>query len=350
MTEIAIALQQRLLDAARRELGPRGDVILDAVCRRALGTDIEHITYAQLPELIAAVEREGPARVGAASAAAIAAELDRFRVHADADLGERLTRALAGRLGPAAEPCLAHICGKLGLTLSALDRTQLPLVAAVIEKDGAALLGPALARSVAGTVDEARRMRPQGMAVLIAEIAAERGGAHGAETVQAICRARLGTDIDDVDIEGLNALARAVEQDAAAPLGAARTEAFVSAFRHAVVDPGEQLRSRIMALANTHLGPAAPVLLKRVCTHHGIPFEAISYEHLMWLAETFHAEVAPLTGEREAEEFAREVRALLPDAAPAPEPERAAEAQHVKEASVLRGVRDVARGWLRAQP
>jgi hypothetical protein len=141
-----------------------------------------------------------------------------------------------------------------------------------------------------------------------------------------------------------------VEQAGPAGLGAARTEAFVAAFRHAVVDPGEQLRSRLLELANTHLGPAAPVLLKRICTRHGLPFEAISYEHLMWLADAFRSEVAPVTGEQEAEEFAREVRALLPDATPAPEPDKGAEALHIKESNVLRGVRDVARGWLRAQP
>jgi hypothetical protein len=348
MTEIAIALQQRLLAAARRELGPDGDAILEAVCRRTLGIGIEHVSYTQLPELIAAVEREGPGRAGAASAAAIAVELDRFRIHADADLGERLVRVMAERLGPAAEPCLTHICGKLGLALSALDRTQLPLIAAVIEKDGAALLGPMLARSVAGAVDETRRMRPHGMAVLLNEIAAEQGGEFGAQALQDICRARLGVDLETVDIEGLAALARAVEQDAPVRLGEARTAAFISAFRHAVVDPGEQLRARLLELANTHLGPAAPVLLKRVCTRNGVPFDVVSYEHLMWLADTFRAEVAPIAGEQEAEEFAREVRALLPDAAPASEPAPAAD--HLKETNVLRGVRDVARGWLRAQP
>lgn len=344
MTEIAIALQQRLLAAARTELGPEGEPILEAICRRALGTSIEHVTYTQLPELFAAIEREGPGRAGAASATAIAAEIDRFRVHADADLGERLVRALATRLGPAAEPCLVHICSKLGLALNTLDRTQLPLIAAVIEKDGAALLGPVLARSVASAVDEARRERPHGMALILSEIATEQGGEHGATVLEEICRARLGIALNDVDIEGLAALARAVEHDAPARLGPARTASFIAACHRAVAGPGEGLRTRLLELANTHLGPAAPVLLKRVCARHGLPFEAVSYEHLLWLADTFRDEVAPIAGAQEAEEFAREVRALVPDSVPGPEPAPAQD--RVKETRMLRGVR----GWLRAQP
>jgi hypothetical protein len=354
MVSIAIALQQRLIEAARRELGPGGDTLVRDLCQRALGCGIEQVTYAQLPELIAAVEREAPLRAGGAAAAAMAAELDRLRVHADADLGNRLVRALSQRLGPAADPCLVYVCGKLGLTLADLDRTQLPLIAAVIEKDGAALLGPEQARFVAGACEEARRTRPPGLALLLTEVAAEHGGPEGTSILQELARSRLGADLDQVDIEGISVLARAVEQDGPARIGAARTAAFVAAFRHAVVDPGDALRAQLLELTSAHIGPAASVFLRRICTRQGVPFEAVSFEHLMWLADALGAEVSPLVGQREADEFAAQVRALLPEP-PAPVADVTAapgtpSEEHAGDNAARRGVRDLARGWLRTQP
>jgi hypothetical protein len=350
MVELAIALQQRLLEAAKRELGPGGDALLRDIAQRSLGCPIEQISYVQLPALLTAIEREGPRAAGTASTAALAAELDRLRVHADADLGERLVRTMAQRLGPAAEPCLAYICSRLGLSLGHLDRTQLPLIAAVVEKDGSALLGPATARTVAAATEQARRMRPPGLVILLGEIAMEQAGPEGPRIVQEICRAHLSIELDEVDIEGIALLARAVERDGPERIGAARTAAFLSAMRHAVTDPGDALRARLLELATGHLGPAAPVFLKRVCAARGLPFEAVSYEHLMWLADVLQEEMAPVVGAGQAADFANGVRGLLPNPPARVDDPSATEepAPTTKESKTLRGVRDVARSWLRA--
>lgn len=348
MVPITIALQQRLLDAARRELGPDGESLLRATCHRTLACDLEQVTYDQLPELLATVEREGPMMVGGASAAAMAGELYRLRTHADADLGSRLVRALTARLGPAADPCLAHVCSKLGLTLANLERAQLPLIATVIERDGAALLGPELARSVASACEEARRARPPGLDRLLTEIAREHGGPAGIAVIRELARARLGIDLEGVDIDGIAVLARAVEREGAGRIGAARTTAFIEAARRAIVGPGEPLRAHLLAVANAHLGPAALVFLKRVCACKGVPFEAVSYEHLVWLAEALRAEMVSLVGEDEAKEFAARVRALLPE--PSPPAPRRMPRERTRSFGILRGMREMARGWLRAQP
>lgn len=311
MVVIAIALQNRLLEAARRQLGPNGEVFLRDITERTAGTTLEQVSYAQLPKLFEAVEREAPAAAGRDSATALAEELDRLHAHADADLSDRLARALERVIGPAADACVGTICRRLGFAPEELDRAHLPEFAAAVEHEAAGLLGADTARALAAAAEETRRARPPGLGLLVAQVATEHAGEEGEQVVRALCHERLEVDLDEVDVEGIALLARAVEHDGAGRIGAARTAAFLIAARQAIVAPGAALRTRLLELGHQFVGPAATVFLKKLTAAQGLPFEAISYEHLMWLAGLLRVETTPLIGGQDADEFAAAVRGLL---------------------------------------
>jgi len=350
MVVIAIALQHRLLEAARRELGPSGEVIIGTVAQRALGVPFEQVTYGQLDDLLAAVEREALWDAGKAAALELAEDLHRLRIHADADLGARLVDIVAKQLGPAAAPCLTAVCTKLGLVLKDIERTQLPHLAAAVKQEAIGLLGAETAAALAGAIEDARRLRPPGLALLMIDMAVEHLGPDGERILREICHERLEVDLDDVDIDGISSLERAVARDSVERIGAVLAAAFLAAARQAVIGPGTALRTEIMKLANRHLGPAGPLLLKRLAGTNGLPFEVVSYEHLLWLADVVRAETTPLLGAHSADELARGVAALLPDPAVltgGADPAKKMAAEN-GERRLRRSLRAAARMWLHA--
>ena len=81
MVVIGTALQNRLIDAARRALGPDAETLVREAAPRALGVSLEQVTYAQLPQLLAEVERDAPRTMGRQAAQSMAEELDRLIGH-----------------------------------------------------------------------------------------------------------------------------------------------------------------------------------------------------------------------------------------------------------------------------
>src|SRR5207253_11477108 len=94
-------------------------------------------------------------------------------------------------------------------------------------------------------------------------------------------------------------------------IGAERTGVFLGLAKQAVASPADPLRQKILELARRQIGPAGPDFLKRACTKNGLPFDAVDYEHIMWLAEVIRADAKPLVGQKGADELARGVRAFL---------------------------------------
>jgi hypothetical protein len=94
-------------------------------------------------------------------------------------------------------------------------------------------------------------------------------------------------------------------------IGGARVAAFLAAARITLNSPNEQLRNRLVEMVTRRVGPAGRDFLHEICLEGGLPFQAIDYEHLMWLSETLRREAAPLAGKKGAEELARSVRGLL---------------------------------------
>jgi hypothetical protein len=311
MVMIGTALQSRLVDAARRELGPGGDTLLRETIERELGTSLDKLSYAQIPALLAAMEGSAAENAGQQRAAALAAELDRLHADADAGLSGRLIGAVGKRLGPAAEPFLTNVCTHLNVTLDAVDRGHLSDIARAVQREATPLLGDDTARALAEAVEGCRTARPPGLAARLREVARESLGNDGAGFLERLCHDRLEIDLEELDVDGVALLARAVERHGGAALGSTRTAAFVATVRRALVSPAESLRARLLELAKRRIGPAGGDFLKRACTKNGLPFESLDVEHLMWLAEAVRADATPLLGKKNADELARDVRAQL---------------------------------------
>lgn len=311
MVVIGTALQTRLLDTAKRQLGPGGESIVREAAQRAAELPLEQLSYAQLPALLTAIERDAPSVVGRDAAYGLAEDLDALHTDADAGLSGRMIGAVGKRLGPAAEPFLANVCGKLGVSLTGVDRAQLPQIAVAVKAEASVLLGEDTARALAAAVEESRSARPPGLVARIIDLARERAGAEGETFIREICHERLEISLDEVDIDGIALLARAVERDGPARIGAQRTAAFLALARPVLASPSEPLRLKMLELAKKKIGPAGPDFLKRACSKAGLPFEAVDYEHIMWMAEVVRTEATPLVGKKGADELAREVRNFL---------------------------------------
>jgi hypothetical protein len=310
MVVIGTALQKRLLDAAREHLGADGEVVLRETAERELNIPLEQVQYTQLGALVAAAERAAAPIAGRGPAFAMAADLDTLAADADAGLAGRLIGAVGKRLGPSAEPFLANICGRAGLVLDEIERGQLLRLAAAVRTEAAILLGEESAEAVAQAVQEAGEARPPGLVRRLLEIAREHAGDEGEALVRDLCQ-RLEFELDEIPIAGIDPLARAVERDGPPRLGKVQTAAFMAAVQRAVVSPATGLRQKVVALTSREMGPAGPLFLKKATAKHGLPFDAVDFEHLMWLAEVIRAESAPIIGKQAADELAREVRGFL---------------------------------------
>ena len=198
---------------------------------------------------------------------------------------------------------------------------MLPRLMAAIESEARPFVGGDAAASLSAAVEQARRQRPPGLVALVLEIVAEYAGDEGEQICRELCRTHLDVELEELDLDRLPALARAVEAHAAPLIGASRTAAFLAAARQAIVEPGNPLRARLGELAGRQLGPAAGVFVRRAVERNGVPFDAVSYEHLHWLADVLRREAALLAGDAEADELARRVRLLLPEKALTAEPD-----------------------------
>lgn len=312
MVVLGTALQNRLLGVARRELGADGEATVRATAQRTFDRPLDQLTYAELPVLFAAIERqESSPATGRDAALALATAIDGLRSGCDAGLGAVVVGLVGKRLGSAAEPFLVKICAKLEIRLDSLDRAALPGLADAARRDAAVLLGTDGADAVASAVLDARAVRPADLVAQIAGLAREHLGPDGETIVRAICRERLEAELDEVDVEGLAVLARAVERDAPGRVRDTRAGTFLTAAKLAVASPSEPLRVKISELASREIGPAGPVFVKKACAKHGMPFEAIDFEHIAWFAEVIRGEATPIIGRKTADELAHGIRAFV---------------------------------------
>jgi hypothetical protein len=311
MAVIGAAIQNRLLDLAKRQFGPGGDVFVCDTAQRAFDLPLAQVTHLQLPVLLATIERDAPMLVGNEIAGALTRALDQLAAEAEGRLSSRMIGSIAKRLGPAAEPFITTTCARLGLTPGTIARSQLPELARAAGQDAAALFGAELAELVTRAVLDSGTAMPPGLPARIVDVACEYLGPDGEPLIRRLCRERLEVHIEELDLDGIGMLARVVEQHGPALIGALRAAAFLTAARRATISPAEPLRRKILDLATRTVGPAGPEFLEEICLHHGLPFDAVDYEHLMWLAELLRSEAAPLAGKKNADELARGVRGFL---------------------------------------
>ena len=310
MVCIGGGVENRLYATANRCLGPDGAALLRAAAEQCFGRSVEQLTYAQIPELLTATERMAAVHAGQGSAYALAAALTLLQAEVDAGLSGRLVGLLTRLMGSTAEPLLRAACAQLGFVPEAVDRARLRDLAEVIHETALSLLGGEMAASLRQSVLEAARLRPAGLTPQIVALAREHLGDEGEGYIQQLCRDHLEIALDDLDAGGVRLVAVAVEKHGPATIGAARAALFVADAAHALVSPAAPLRRRIVELTSDAVGPLAPEFIEEVCARHGLPFDTVDTEHLLWLAEALRVETEPLAGKNAAEGLERELRAL----------------------------------------
>lgn len=311
MVFIGTAQQARLFDAARRHLGPGGDATFKEAARATFDLPMDQLTYSHLMSVLKNFESSAAATLGRQPAAALAAAIRKLGDGRDTGLGDRLIAAIAKRLGPAAEPFVETVCKRQGLLIATVDKNDLAQLAQAVKQDASLLLGDEAAASLAAAVLECGAGRNPDLAPKCIALAAEHLGADGEAMVRSVCRNRLEVELEDLSTETLDLLARIVEEDLPVRVGAARAAAFVEAAKQSISSPATELREKILLFAKRAIGPVGEQFVQQTCAKNGLPFRAVDYEHLMWLAEILRSEGAPILGKQKADDLAREVRGLL---------------------------------------
>lgn len=311
MVAVAAGLQSRILQAAEKHLGPSANEFVRDVCSARLNTSFETIEYNQLTALIRAIQVDAGPILGRRTADALATDILQLKADVEAGLSGRLVGTVARVLGPAAEPFIRNVCAKINVSLDHVDRTTLPLVAQAAGAEAVALLGKDTAEAVQHAIERAATAKPAGMVAGIIDAARQHTGPAGETFIRDLCRTKLEIELDEIEPDGLVPLADAIRNEAAGVIGSAGATAFAQAVAAAVVSPNESLRARISEVARRFVGPAGDDFLRRSCRKMGMPWDAVDYEHMMWLAEVVRAESTPLIGKQKADDFARTVRTFL---------------------------------------
>ncbi len=311
MVAIATSLQNRIIQAAEQHLGPSAEAFVREVCRNRLNTTFETLEYSQVNALLKAIELDAGSVLGRRIADSLAEMLLQIRADIEAGIPGRLVGSVARVLGPAAEPFMRNVCAKMGITLETVTRELLPAVARHAAQEAQPLLGGETAEALSHMIERVATARPQGLVASVVEAAKQAIGQQGEQFIRELCRRKLEIELDEIEPDGLELLAQKVRAEAEGLIGSAGAQAFAQAVAAALVSPNVALRAKLVEVARRFVGPAGEDFLRRSCRKMGMPWDAVDYEHLMWLAEVVRSESAPLIGKKQADEFARAVRGFL---------------------------------------
>lgn len=311
MVYIGEALQTRLIDVAKRQLGAEGEALLRETARDVFDAPLHQLTYAQLPLLFSTIEHYAGEKLGAAPARLLAREIKTLVAASEAQIPEALVGSVSKQIGGMARALLEMSCARLDLELDLVTIEQLPELAAAVRVDAEVLFSRQSADALAEAVTRVQQLQPVQMLAQLTAIATRRLGIHGEITIRRLCRDRLEIEPEDLTIATLPLLARIIEQEGSTVIGAARVEPLIAAARQCLISPAETLRVKVIDLVSRMVGPAATSLLEDGCARRGLPFQSVEYEHLMWLTEVVRAETLPLVGKRRSDDLAKNIRALL---------------------------------------
>ena len=310
MVAVGGAMQARLLDAAIRQLGVDGDLLLQETAEQTFGAPLQHLTHAQLADLLGVMEQRAPERLGQDVSRELAADLDRLVDESDAIFHRRLIGAATKSVGPSAEPLLRNMCTRLGLELETVRPGEAQALAAAIRKEVAAFLGVETATALAAAIIEVAHVDSADLLPRVVTLSRERIGEAGEAVIRRMCREHLELGLDDLDGNAVRRLSRVVAESGSAAIGRARAASFCAAARLVVANPADSLRRSVLELTTRAFGPAAGDFVREACTAEGVPFEALDYEHLPWLAEVLRERAALVMGKKVAESLAASMRAL----------------------------------------
>jgi hypothetical protein len=204
------------------------------------------------------------------------------------------------------------VAAKLDVSLEQIDQADLARLIDAIEAEARAFIGDEAAESLVASLRPLQSVpSTSGTATRIRGFARAHAGPGGERILNEVCRETLGIDLKALSDDRLAELADGVRREAPRRIGAVRTSAFLEAARAAVTEPGAELRTSVFALVTRLLGPAGPILIEEACAKHGLPVDALTYEHLMWLAGALDAEASPSLQARDAAGLGDGLRAFL---------------------------------------
>jgi len=311
MVAIATSLQHRIIQAAEQHLGPSAEAFVREVCQHRLNTAFEALEYHQINALLKAIESDAGSVLGRRIADTLAEMLLQIRADIEAGAPGGRGGAGAGGWGRGAGRSRA-MGGPRGGTPWGGGRGGRRRAGARHAATGAQpLRGSEPAETLRHIIERVANVRPQGMVASVVDAAKRAIGQQGEPFIRELCRRKLEIELDDIEPDGLELLAQKVRAEAEGLIGNAGAQAFAQAVAAALVSPNVALRAKLVELARRFVGPAGEDFLRRSCRRMGMPWDAVDYEHLMWLAEVVRSESAPLIGKKQADEFARAVRGFL---------------------------------------
>lgn len=125
-------------------------------------------------------------------------------------------------------------------------------------------------------------------------------GPQADEFVRDVCRNRLDTPFEALEFTRINALLKAIEQDAGEVLGCRTAEALAEAILQIKADVEAGLAGRLIGSLARVMGPAAEPFMRNVCQKSGTSLDAVTRDALPALARTAKTEALPLLGEETA--------------------------------------------------
>jgi hypothetical protein len=313
MAVVAVSQQVRILDAARRCLGVQGEELVRAAAMRSLRTSFDNLSYDQLDILLDSLRHEVPPEMGRAVARGLAEAIETQCSRDSVDISEPLISVISTVYGPSAPQFLLNVHAELGGAPDVITVSQIPELAEIAARLTHAVLGPRTAQELSEAIQQVATPAVSDLASAILRIAAEQAGINGEAGIRALCRAHLEIELEELQPDGFSLLTRVINQDGGRAFTSGGLLAFVEEAQAALHESGRPLRRDLIATAGRYLGPASDVVVRRICTRQGIPFEALTYEHVGGLALALHDEAQRFAGDDVADELMQSVAALLAD-------------------------------------
>lgn len=126
-------------------------------------------------------------------------------------------------------------------------------------------------------------------------------GPQAGDFVREVCRDRLETPFEALEFTRINALLKAIEQEAGTVLGARTAEALAEAILQTKAEVEAGLPGRLIGSVARVMGPAAEPFLRNVCQKTGCALDGVARGQLPGLARAARAEALPLLGEETAD-------------------------------------------------
>ena len=310
MANLSASARARLVEVAERHFGSGGRELLESCLHDVVGTELETLRYAQAGALLRAMADRSPQYWVRDRAGGLSRSLLEYADQVDAALSARIETALQQHIGKHAPVFLRTLCQRGGLDPQGLQLPDLPALLILLRQEASTTFGAEGAAEVVTAVQAAAEHGGPEVALEVDHLARQWLGPGGERLVRDFVRRRFEIELADLDLNGVKRLAEAVSEHATELSGDGWSEAFISDARAAMLMGSPEIQERLRVLSILILGPAGPKIVRKACTTHGLPWEAIDADHLLWLAGILKQETEGVVGPKVAAALSAQVQSL----------------------------------------